>query len=240
MADSNENEALVKQIAQTLGETEEGPVSTIERMVRILGEEKTVALLQESLQIQADGGMKTDDGKKQRTLGGVFFKLTKGKISSRERWLVFKAGKPGAQKQQKKAKPLTWEESREVSLEAVSMQPRGKATKVKVTIVGRPGRVIEKGKVVITSMENSKPPNLPKGLPAPPGDPTVYLVYIAMKQWRKVKESLEDPSDKLIIEGYPVFDKRIGKTGAMTIYAQSTTTKLIQQARREAQRTERS
>ena len=85
-------------------------------------------------------------------------------------------------------------------------------------------------------MQNSKAPSLPKVLPQPPGDPTTYIVYIAMKQWRKVNSSIKQNSeDKLIIEGYPVFDKRIGQNGAMTIYAQSVTTTLIQQAKREAQ-----
>jgi hypothetical protein len=60
------------------------------------------------------------------------------------------------------------------------------------------------------------------------------VVYIAMKQWCKVKDSLvRNPEDKLIVEGYPAFDKRIGQTGAMTVYCQSATTKLIQQAQRE-------
>ncbi len=85
-------------------------------------------------------------------------------------------------------------------------------------------------------MQNSKVPSLPKGLPLPPGDSTTYIVYIAMKQWRKVKKSInQNPEDKLIIEGYPIFDKRIGQSGAMTIYAQSVTTTMIQRAKREAQ-----
>lgn len=60
---------------------------------------------------------------------------------------------------------------------------------------------------------------------------------IARKQWNKVKDSFnQHPDDKLIIEGYPVFDKRIGQTGTMTLYAQSMTTKLLEQARREQQK----
>jgi hypothetical protein len=108
---------------------------------------------------------------------------------------------------------------------------------VKVTIIGKPGRIIEKEEVVITAMESKKTPSLHKGLPQPPDDPTTYIVYIAAKQWRKVRDSItKNPDDKLIIEGYPIFDRRIGQQGALTIYAQSVTTKLIQQNRREKQR----
>ena len=63
------------------------------------------------------------------------------------------------------------------------------------------------------------------------------MVYIALKQWQKVKEPFtQNPDDKLIVEGYPLFDKRIGKTGAMTIYAQSVTTTHMQRAQREMQK----
>ena len=76
---------------------------------------------------------------------------------------------------------------------------------------------------------------LPKGLPAPPAEPTTYLVFIAMKQWKKVKDSLNQNSDdKLIVEGFPVLDKRIGE-GALTVYAQMVTTTHIQRAKRETQ-----
>ena len=79
---------------------------------------------------------------------------------------------------------------------------------MKMILIGRPGRVIEKGEVVITSIKSSSVPSLPKGLPQPPDDSTTYIVYIALKQWRKVRESIQkNPDDKLIIEGYPALDR---------------------------------
>ena len=108
---------------------------------------------------------------------------------------------------------------------------------MKMTLIGRPGRVIEKGEVMITSLQSSSVPSLPKGLPQPPGDPTTYIVYIGLKQWRRVRESIQkNPDDKLIIEGYPAFDRRIGPNGTMAVYAQSVTSKLLEQAKREKQR----
>jgi hypothetical protein len=129
---------------------------------------------------------------------------------------------------------LSGEEVARLSTEALQ-GAKGECS-VKMTLIGRPGRVIEKGEVVITSLQSSSVPSLPRGLPQPPDAPTTYIVYIALKQWRKVRESIQkNPDDKLIIEGYPAFDKRIGPNGTMTVYAQSVTSKLLEQAKREKQ-----
>ncbi|MEW5959372.1 MAG: phosphorylated adapter RNA export RNA-binding domain-containing protein [Chloroflexota bacterium] len=226
---------LIKKIAETLAETEPAPLKTIERVVKILGEERALAMLEETVKVEAEGGgILTDDGARRRTMGGVYFKLIKDHTTSQERGRIF--GPPPNRKPKPQIEPMTWEASQHVSAEVLKLS-KGEATTMKITAIGRPGRVIEKGEVVITSMQNSQAPSLPKGLPKPPDEPTIYVVYMAAKQWRKVKDSLDrNPDDKLIIEGYPRFDRRIGEKGTMTIYAQSVTTKLIQQARREAEK----
>jgi hypothetical protein len=230
----------VPKIAQALDETEPDALATISRAIKVIGEEKALALLEETLKIEAEGGMLVDDGSRRRSPGGVFFKLVKNQTTSRERGRIFGPSWWGTSKSKPKAKakpkPITWAESQALSQEALQAR-KGEATTVKVTIVGQPGRVIEKGAIVITAMDSQKLPALPKALPRPPDDPTTYLVYIAAKQWRKVKDSFDkNPDDKLIIEGYPVFDQRIGESGALTVYAQSVTTMLIQQAKREKQK----
>jgi hypothetical protein len=59
---------------------------------------------------------------------------------------------------------------------------------------------------------------------------TVYLTFIARKQWRKVAAALEaDPEDRLIVEGYPALDKKLGVIGVL---AQSVTTTGLQAAKR--------
>ena len=231
MSDENVvQEKVVQKIATTLGETNETPLAEIRRVIEVLGEEKALSILDETCEADAGEGMLTDDGKKRRTRGGIYFKFVKNQTTPKERGRIFG---PSARVP---LKFYTWGESEELSNEAFKL-PKGEVIEVKVNIVGRPGRVIEKSTVVITSMQNSQPPNLPNGLPVPASDPTIYIVYIAMKQWSKVKDSIEkNPDDKLIIDGYPAFDKRIGKTGAMTIFAQSVTTQKLQQARRETQR----
>ena len=234
MSDENVvSEEVVKKIATTLGETDEIPLAEIRRVIETLGEEKALSILDETSKIEAGEGMLTDDGKQRRTPGGVYFKLVKNQTTPKERGKIF------GPSSRVPLKFYTWEDSEKLSSEALK-SPQGEVTEVKVNIVGRPGRIIEKSTIVITSMQNNDPPNLPKGLPVPTSDPTTYIVYIAMKQWSKVKESIEkNPDDKLIIDGYPAFDKRIGKNGAMTIFAQSITTQKLQQARREAQRSKK-
>lgn len=227
-----------KKVAKALGETESIPLNTIERLVKVVGDERVLELLAQTLTVNAEGGLKTNDGIRQRTLGGVFFKVAKDKLSAQERWRVFTPKTPKKSKEDKQVKPIKWAELKPL-LGQLLAAVKGEADTVKMTLIGKPGRVIEKEKVVLTSLQSAKSPSLPKGLPQPPGEPTTYLVFIAKKQWNKVKESIANfADDKLIIEGYPVYDRRIGQNGAMCVYAQNVTTKLIQQAKREAQRAE--
>jgi len=102
---------------------------------------------------------------------------------------------------------------------------------VKVTIIGQPGEIVERQGVIILAMKGATVPSLPKGLPAPPDQPTNYLVFVSQKQWKRVAEALQNPEDKLIIEGYPVHHPRFA---GITVYATQVTTKLLQAARRQA------
>jgi hypothetical protein len=134
----------------------------------------------------------------------VFLKLLKDQTSPEERRAIFRPKRhPQPKKQARKpVEPLSAAEVEHFSTQALA--ETGEAPTVKMTLIGRPGRVIEKGNVVLTSLPSRKPPSLPKGLPQPPGKPTTYVVYIALKQWRKVRDALKDPADCLIIEGYPL------------------------------------
>ena len=85
--------------------------------------------------------------------------------------------------------------------------------------------------MLILALQSATAPSLPKGLPAPPAQPTNYLVFVSQKQWKRVAEALQDPEDKLIIEGYPVHHPRF--TG-ITVYATQVTTTRLQAAKRQA------
>src|SRR5205807_284817 len=203
-------------------------------------------LLNMTLQTEEHGGLMLPDGSRRRTPGGVFFHYayTIGKA---------KSGNPlrpiGNQKAKKSSVPkntntsqmtiekpvsipamaFSWEDRIVIIKEAE--QEKGQAN-VKITVIGRPGKIIEKGGCIVTIMESSKVPALPKGLPTPTEVATKYVVYIASKQWKKVEEAIKDPEDSLIIEGFPKIDQEIS---AIAVFASNVTTKKLQMAKKQPQ-----
>ena len=101
---------------------------------------------------------------------------------------------------------------------------------MKITLVGKPGTIIERGQCFVTIMESSKAPSLPKGVPTPAQIPTPYAVYISSKQWKKVAEAITDPEDTLIIEGFPQPDMQ---TKTIAVFTTNVTTKKLQAAKRQ-------
>jgi len=238
---------LTRQIAAQLGETEKTPLSQIRRMLQTIGPEHTQAFVEHALEIEASGGMLLPDGSRKRTVGGGFFRLVRDQVSDAERrsiWLCQpgKGHKPHKVAQDRQAArsavqtvpaqlpPFQWEQADEV-IAAVTSHP-GEATSVKVTIIGRPGEIVERQGVIILAMKSTTAPSLSKGLPAPTAQPTNYLVFVSQKQWWRVAEALQNPEDKLIIEGYPVHHPRF--TG-ITVYATQVTTTRLQAAKRQQQ-----
>jgi RNA recognition motif-containing protein len=84
-----EGEALVKEISEKLGENEKEPIEYIKRIVRLGGISFSRALLEETLQIEADGGMSILSGERRRTPGGVFFFLARKRLATPLRSCVF-------------------------------------------------------------------------------------------------------------------------------------------------------
>ena len=102
---------------------------------------------------------------------------------------------------------------------------------MKITVIGRPGAVVEQGQAVALALTSEKVPDLPKGLPEPPVG-TRYTVFVARKPWTKVAEALAaDPADAAIIEGYAALDPRVE---GIVVYATRATTKRLQAAKRAA------
>jgi len=100
---------------------------------------------------------------------------------------------------------------------------------MKITLVGRPEKVIDRGQCIITTLESSKVPALLKGVPAPAQSATPYAIYISSKQWKKVAEAITDPEDALIIEGFPQLDL---PTKTIAVFTTNVTTKKLQSAKR--------
>ena len=192
-----------------------------------IGPERALAYLAETLAQEAAGGVLVRNGSRRRTPGGAFFYRVRTQVRGKERRRIW----PQAQPQPKQpAVPLQWAD-RLAHFPALLMEP-GVAMTAKLTLIGRPGRVIQAGDCVITTLQSSgKLPTLPKGLPTPPAQPTTFVVYIAAKQWRKVEAALEDLNDALIVEGAPVYDERLP---GLAVLAQSVTTKVLQAAKRQA------
>jgi hypothetical protein len=235
--------AVAMQIADRLEETEEQARQQVVRTVQTLGRTQSLALLEETLQVEATGGMLLPDGSRRRTAGGVFFFLARTKGQPKERpWLktsqkrarnadVRAAPSPASASlllPVPAAQPFTWAARIAAITDVAEM--RG-AANVKITLIGKPGKVVEKGTCFVTVMEASKMPSLPKGLPTPSPVSTTYTVYIAAKQWRKVEDAIADPEDVLIIEGFPQLDMA---TSSIAVFATNTTTKKLQAAQRQA------
>ncbi len=227
------DEQAVQTIAQTLGETDRAVIAQLRRAIRVLGVDATHALVAETQQLEAQGGMLTRDGSRRRTPGGVFFQLVLQRMPTRDRWFVFRYDKrrqkgrpPGSTNALAAGEPpFTLDLLPEI---IAQIQQWGGATTVKITVIGRPTQAIERGEVIILGLINERAPSLPKGLPAPP-TPTKYVVLVARKQWQKVADALNNADDRLIVEGYPTYTPQ---HAGITVYATSVTTKQLQAAKR--------
>ncbi len=87
-------EETVSTIAKVLGESDEIPLGQIAGVVRVLGEDQSLKLLEETKQIEAKGGMMLPDNSRKRSMGGVFFFLARQKLSQEDKLVIFRAAKP--------------------------------------------------------------------------------------------------------------------------------------------------
>jgi hypothetical protein len=200
-------------------------------VVAEIGVERARHFLAGTLAVEAEGGLLVERGTRRRTPGGVFFYLVRNGVSPAERKRLWprQKGRKRSQNQQTTIDALAWA-ARE-PLVAQALTTPGRASKVKVTVIGRPQKVVDAQSCVITVFQSQElPASLPKGLPTPSHVPTNYAVFIALKQWQKVAETLKaNPADELIIEGHAVYEP---KMGGMAVLAQSVTTKHLEQEKR--------
>jgi len=238
-----DTEPVVAQIAAALAETTAFAIAQIRRIVATLGPDGAQAVVAEAQRIEAAGGMLIPDGSRRRTLGGVFFALVRAQLTPAQRLVVFPL-RPQWQKAKPQrprsdtpapvlpspAPPITWADR--LPLLAALQSTSGKATSVKVTLIGRPDQVDTQPQFTLLTMTHSGPlPSLPKGIPIPATfPPTTYAVYIGKKQWAAVAAALANPEDVLIVEGAQLYD---AEAQLVTVFATKTTTKLLQQGNRQ-------
>jgi hypothetical protein len=220
----------------------------IRRIIKLLGDDFAYEMLEKARQVEEQGGMMLPNGSRRRTFGGVYFYLVKERLHAEDRHdelkTIFPQYGSGKAKKERQLDPnqpppppplptATWHDRDEMIAEA--RQDSGKAHSVKVTIIGKLGKTVERQNFTLAIMNHNDPPrNLPKGIPLPEKvEPTSYVIYIGGKQWRKMKDALKNPDDVAIIEGQQIFDK---SHDAICVFATNCTTKLTEQAKRETQR----
>jgi PHAX RNA-binding domain len=235
---SRATQAVAERIAAALGEQEPGTIAQFTRVIRVLGEKRALEYLTKTQEVEKQGGMVTLDGSRRRTTGGVFLRLIKESVTAKERGRIFGpwAPKKGSRQghngghTQRPAVPLT-DEMVEVALRQVQF---GEARQVKITLTGRPAKVVEEGDAIIVGLRSTRAPSLPKGLLVPPAS-TKYAIFIAKKQWAAVARALKsDPQDVLVIEGHPFLHPRFSE--GIAVCATMVTTAALRAAKRQAQR----
>src|SRR5215472_1657818 len=164
-------------IAECLSETEAEPLKLLHKVVKKLGPEQALAFLKETQEIEAQGGLLLPDGSRRRTPGGVFFYLVRTKGPKPVRFLFWQQKQaPAAASPQSPPPAFTWAD-RMAALDEIGSE-KGAASTVKITVIGRPGKIIDRGTCVVTSLQSSRVPSLPKGVPTPPHATTTYTLYI--------------------------------------------------------------
>jgi hypothetical protein len=106
---------------------------------------------------------------------------------------------------------------------------------MKLTLIGRPGKIETHGQAVVFRMQGKPPGALPRGLPPVPAQaPLTWNVLVALRQWNRVKDSLAaNQEDQLIIEGYPTM-----QGSEHVLLAQSCISMLQQRAQKQARQHE--
>jgi hypothetical protein len=208
------------------------------KVLRTIGVERTTAILAATLQCEASGGMLTKDGTRRRTPGGVLFQLVKERATPQERRRLFPLpatprGQGQPQQQVQRQPPvLSWGEARTL-MQTLATESPGEARTMKLTLIGRPGKVETRGQAVVFRMQGKPPGPLPRGLPPVPAQaPLTWHVMVALRQWKRVKDSVAaNQDDQLIIEGYPLLQGT-----QPVLLAQSCVSLLQQRAQKQAQR----
>jgi len=209
---------IANEIAEKLGETESNPIRQLRLIVELCGADFAKEVLDETLKIEADGGMKTQDEERRRTPGGVYFYLCKGKLTPELRTRIF----PGFGENQR-GKVMSWLERLEhvKPLLEDAEKETGEVSFARIKIQGRIGHVEVFDDSVMMVMDYPlKQVPYPRGVPQPPFESLRYMVYMGEKAWTRIKEQLEkSPKDVVIIDGICVFDQELGVIGVLTMGA---------------------
>ena len=191
----------------------------IRQLTTLRGPEFSRQLLQETLDVEAQGGLPSSRGGR-RTPGGVFLRLARQYLTAGEVAVIFTHI----------PKDVTY-----------FRPPRNKPGQLveggaafKATIIGRPIKALRMPECAALEFETAGTmPPLPRGLPTPPGA-IACTVYVSLKHWPKVEDQLQRfPDDAAIINGVVT---RNPDTGEILVFAINATTKFLQAERQAEQK----
>jgi hypothetical protein len=224
-------QVLAQEIASQLQEKDAGALDQLTRAIDVCGAELVQEILQETNQVESQGGMLVPDSSRRRTAGGVFFYLLRKRVS-KEHWYAIR---PEIAPKEIKEPSLEWAARAEAVKEA--MQGRGYGKRVTLTVQGKVREFKRKERIMILTVEGGQQlTGLPKYVPQVSSLPTTYKVCMAFKQWHKVESWLKNnPDDEVIATGYPVLNE---KTGSILLLTASATTLLLQKTVHEAPKDE--
>jgi hypothetical protein len=235
--ENNNTERVAAEIARRLREYKPFPKQMILELVEIFGTEQTLTWMKEALRIEAEGGMITEKGNRKRTLGGIFFYLARQAAPGTKAEELFQASLEGRGKRPPRKTPEypiveVEEEQALETTQAMRKELAGKIGSIKLTITGRPLKLLKTPKYYIAVLiHNGHLPYVAKGLPKPPQSRVYYVIYMTYRQWDKVALAIENPDDLMIVEGMCTFDPTIKK---VVVFATNTSTQFME--RRKARR----
>lgn len=76
-----------RELARVLHESQ---VQMIARALRVLGEERVIAILADTLTCEHEGGTWLKDGSRKRSMGGIFLQLCRERSTPEERRKIFR------------------------------------------------------------------------------------------------------------------------------------------------------
>jgi hypothetical protein len=215
---------MALNIARQLRDNNSERLEVFSRLVAVGGEAMAQEVLEITLDMESQGGLRKKDGTR-RSPGGAFLYIASRRLTEsqkRQVWPVIPSDlNPPAQRYA--SKPMNRKAPPR------SFAPAGIATTAKITLIGRPSGVQVQEGYVIFRLQTNRLPVLPRGLPMPPAT-TPFTVCVADKQWERVVPDEENPSEALIIEGFPAFDASIP---GFVVFATNVTNRSSQRRSRD-------
>ena len=201
------------EIAQELNEKN---VNLIRAIVKTVEPDRVQQHLQETRDILAAGGMKTNDGTRDRTPGGIFFYQVRGSCSLDEQRTIWPEHLRYRNKPIKIAR-MAWGEAVRYSTAVASnveSNTKGGVEMLQVKLAGRPLKAAKTQSCMVVAMKGTPPtPSLPNGLPTIPDEhEQIFAVYIGFAQWKKIADPIKKKTNVLRIHGYPIFNAAKGMT----------------------------